>query len=272
MNRSILSLVVALAAGVALQAQAASVRIVADDTFDSYVAGALAGASGGSGFAGAWTGSAGATLVAVDGSDSPMTGSALQFTTPNADNAASRALGETLSGNLLVSFQFQFNGGAIGNNDFLGLWFGNSTGPNIGLKSNCGTGGACTADLFARTTGVAGAFSRNISIGETVELLGYLEKTGGSSVYNRFSLWVDQGDVTAYGSLGAADAVFTGASSVSSFATIGFRTANLDGGTSADSLLVDNLRIAVVPAPGTLALAGAALLLMGAGLGRQRRR
>ena len=136
MNRSILSLVVALAAGVALQAQAASVRIVADDTFDSYVAGALAGASGGSGFAGAWTGSAGATLVAVDGSDSPMSGSALQFTTPNADNAASRALGETLSGNLLVSFQFQFNGGAIGNNDFLGLWFGNSTGPNIGLNSN----------------------------------------------------------------------------------------------------------------------------------------
>jgi len=51
--------------------------------------------------------------------------------------------------------------------------------------------------------------------------------------------------------------------------TIGFRTAFLDD-SPRDSLLVDNLRIAVVPTPGTLALLG--LGLVAAGLASRRRR
>jgi hypothetical protein len=69
--------------------------------------------------------------------------------------------------------------------------------------------------------------------------------------------------------LGVADFVFdTGSSGLTSFSTIGFRTANLDT-SPADRLLVDNLRIGVVPTPGTLALLG--LGLVAAGLASRRR-
>lgn len=248
-------------------ASAMPIAIVASDNFDSYGAGgAIASNNGGTGFAGAWSGVNNTTVVAtVPGADDPMSGNALQFTSPNNDGAAVRTLSSAISSNVFVAFDFQFNGGVINNNDFLGLWFGTSAGPNIGLKANCGgSPSGCTADLFARTTGSSGSFSRNITIGETVSLLGYLEKVGGSSVYNRYSLWVDS-DLSDVGALGAADAVYNGASSISSFSKMGFRTATL---TSADSLLVDNLQIAVVPEPGSLALAGLALL----GLAAARRR
>lgn len=255
-------------AAAATTASAGGVSLVASDTFDSYGIGAVAGANGGTGFAGAWTGSAGVGVVAANASDAPMSGQALRFTTPNTDTAATRTLATALSSSFLVSFDFQFDGGAIGDNDFLGLWFGSTFGPNIGLKSNCGIGGACTADLFVRTSGTSGVFSRNIAIGETVSLTGLFEKVGGSATYNRASLWVGSA-LESYGSMGAADVVFTGASTVGSISTIGFRTAFLDD-SPRDSLLVDNLRIAVVPTPGTLALLG--LGLAAAGLASRRRR
>lgn len=262
------ALSIALAAA-SLAATAAPIVLVASDNFDSYGAGALNGANGGSGFSGAWAGAAGASVVGtVSPADDPMSGNALQFTTPNATNAATRSLNDAISRDVLVAFQFQFNGGSIGDNDFLALWFGDASGPNIGLKANCGDG-SCTADLFARTALGDAAYKQNIQIGETYRMLGYLQKTGGSAVYNKFSLWVGQDMVADTETLSsAAAAVFDiGPSNVSSFSTIGFRTANLDG-TPADSLLVDNLRIAVVPTPGTLALTGLALL----GLGAARRR
>lgn len=254
-------------AAMATTASAASVSYVASDNFNSYGAGALAGANGGTGFSGAWTGSPGANVVATTGADSPMSGNALSFSTPNRDNAASRTLATSLDRAFYVSFDFQFDGGEIGNNDFLGLWFGETFGPNIGLKSNCGVGGNCTADLFVRTEGTGGVFQQNIAIGTTYSVLGLFEKVGNSSTYNRASLWV--GDSLAnVGSLGAADVVYNGASTVSSISSIGFRTANLDT-NPADRLLVDNLRVGVVPTPGTLALLG--LGLVAAGLASRRR-
>jgi hypothetical protein len=254
-------------AATATTVSAAGVSYIATDNFNSYGVGAIAGQNGGTGFSGAWTGSTGASVVATTGADSPMSGNALSFTTPNADNAATRNLATTLTTAFYVSFDFQFDGGAVGNNDFLGLWFGQTMGPNIGLKSNCGIGGSCTADLFVRTEGVGGVFQQNITIGTTYSVVGLFEKVGNSSVYNRASLWV--GDSLAnVGSLGAADVVYNGASTVSSISRIGFRTANLDTNPS-DRLLVDNLRIGVVPTPGTLALLG--LGLVAAGLATRRR-
>lgn len=252
-------LLLALAA-IPVLASAAPIVTVASDNFDSYATGALNGANGGTGFTGAWSGALGATIVDAATSDAPMDGKALQFTRPDNPGAATRTLNRSLSDDVLVSFQFQFNSGAIGNNDFLALWFGDASGPNIGLKANCGDG-SCTADLFARTVLGDAAYKQNIRIGQTYSLLGYLQKTGNSSVYNKFSLWVDQDMVSSTLDLNTAAAVFdVGASNVSSFSTIGFRTASLDGLPQTDSLLIDNLRIAVVPAPGTLALAGLALL------------
>jgi hypothetical protein len=238
----------------------ALVTIAADD-FNSYAVGALNGNNGGSGWGGAWVdaGTTNANVVATVGADTPMSGNAVRIT-GNDTAVATRALADALSGNIIVRFDFQFDAGAVTNNDFLGLWFGNSNGPNIGLKANCGTGD-CTFDIFARTSGSdAGGNFQNVAIGQSYSIMGYLQKTGVSTVYNRFDLWVDP-TADEIATLTGADAFDTGASSISSFSQIGFRTANLSTSTTApvDALLIDNLSISRVPEPGTLALFGLAL-------------
>jgi hypothetical protein len=241
--------------------------VLASDNFDSYANGSIAGANGGSGWAGAWTGSTGVSIVSANGGDSPMSGQVARFGTPNSNNAATRQLAQTVSGAVFVDFLLQFDSGVISNNDFLGLWFGNQDGPNIGLKANCGGTTGCTADLFARTSGSNGSFSTNIAIGQTLRLVGLLEKTGTSTNYNRYSLWVDPtaGELASFT---GADVVFSGNSNLASFSTIGFRSVNL---ASADGVFIDQLNIGTVPEPGSLALVGAALLGLGAVTRRKTR-
>jgi hypothetical protein len=260
------TLVLLSLAALGAAAQAAPVSIIASDDFDSYGTGALGGNNGGNGWAGAWTGSSGASVVTVGSSDSPMSGQAARFGTLVADSAATRQIGQTVNQDAVyIDFLLQFDSGVISNNDFLGLWFGNTNGPNIGLKANCGDG-SCSADLFARTTGTAGAFSTNIDIGETLRLVGLLERIGNATNYNRYSLWVNPtgGELANFT---GADAVFNGNSNIASFNTIGFRSVNLG---SADGVFIDNLSVGVVPEPGSLALVGAAMLGLGAAARRRR--
>jgi len=216
--------------------------VVAQDGFDYK---SIAGANGGTGWNGAWSSTSAAS---VDNNALKING--------NSDSAASRSLATTISGDVIVSFDFTLIEGSLENNDFLSLWFGNANGPNIGLKTNCGDGkNNCINDLFARTSGTdAGGNFQNVASNTTYTLMGHLQKTGNSTVYNRFDLWVNP-SAAEMASLTGWDAFDTGASNISSFSTIGFRSVNISG----EILTVDNLRISQVPEPGTLALLGLAL-------------
>lgn len=229
--------------------------LIAQDNF-TYSNGSVAGLNGGSGWGGAWTGS---TVASVSNSALSITG--------DNNNAATRNLSTTISSDVIIRFDFTFTG-TLQNNDFLGLWFGSTTGPNIGLKANCGTAaGGCIDDLFARTSGSdAGGHFQDVAAATTYSLMGYLQKTGASTKYNRFDFWVDP-TAEEIATLTNADAFDTGDSNISAFSTIGFRSVNIDTG---DTLTIDNLRINQVPEPGTLALLGLALAGM-AGFSSRRR-
>ncbi|XHS79511.1 PEP-CTERM sorting domain-containing protein [Burkholderiaceae bacterium UC74_6] len=246
------------AAALFLAACAAQATPVASDNLNSATLGSLAGQNTGSGWASGWTGSNNVKVVNALAADGAITGDALAFSGADNASAATRVLGSTISAShVLIDFNLQFDAGQIDGNDFLALWFGDSTGPNIGVKGNCdGAAGCNGADLFVRTKGTSGSFSTAMTVGTTYHLYALLEKTGNSSVYNSFSLWVDP-TADEMKNFSGADAVFTGASSISSFSTIGFRNANLD---SNDVVLVDNLNISTVPEPSGIALAGIALL------------
>lgn len=195
----------------------------------------------------------------------------------NGNNLSLGTLSAAQSGDLYISLDINFLAGVINDNDFVALWLDNgstssdhTTRPNIGLKPNSAAGGA---DYFVRTSGTGGAFDTpppQAAVGNTVSLFGHLYKTGGSSVYNRFDLWLngDLGDLP--GLLATTpNATFSGPSSgLTSISNFGIRAANLDSG---DQVQVSNVLIRnSVPEPASFGLVG--LAAAAAALASRRRR
>lgn len=272
MKKLIVSTLVAAALAASSSAMAGATMVIASDNFQSYASGGgIAGSNSGSGgWSGAWmsnqTTATGPTIVDQSGDKS------LQFNTDN-DKAAYRNLNSAVSGNVLIRFEFQYNGAALGTNDFLGLWFGTPDGPNIGLKANCGGAPAgCTDDAFARlslgTNQMLG--NSNLQSGKTYTLLGHLYKGVGSTTYNQFDAWLDPSaaEMSSLTNPQAHSSAAAG-SGIGTFSQMGFRTATLNGGGV--NVLVDDLELSVIPEPASIALFGTAMLAM-AGLRRRRQK
>ena len=195
-----------------------------------------------------------------------LSNSALVFA-GNSDNAAVRELAATQASDVFVDFTLQYSG-VLGGNDFVGLWFGDWNGPSIGLKANCGNTSSattCTNDLFVRTSGSDGYFltGSNLEAGKSYQVFGHLYKSTDkdSAYYDRFSAWFQPTGTD----LMSAVVTAKGKSSLTSFDTLGFRSANIDNKVT---VAIDDLRVANVPEPGSFALMGLAL----AGLFAARRR
>lgn len=227
--------------------------VVATDDFQSYTTGNLNAQNGGSGWAGAWTATSSAESV-VDPVIDLQGNRALQFGSTET-NAAVRRLSVSQTGDVLVDFQIQISG-ALERNDFVSLWFGSSTGPNIGLKGNEDSPSG-TNDIFARTNGTGGAFApnSNLAANVTYHIFGHLYKSVDGGSYNRFALWLDP-TAAEMANLTGADALYSGTSNIASFDTIGFRAANLNNGVT---VRVDSLRIQNIPEPTSIALLGLAM-------------
>lgn len=185
----------------------------------------------------------------------------------NSNTAYTYKFDQAQTGSFILDFTFSYTG-KVGNNDFLGIWFGNEgnekayEGPNFGFKANCDEKGSCTDDLFVRTTGTGGDFIKNSDLkeGVTYHLFAHLYKSTANGVYDRFDMWLNP---TAYEmeSLTGAHASADEKSKISSFDTIGIRTANLNN-------VALHVNAAEVPEPSSVALLGLAM----AGLAFTRRK
>ena len=238
-------------------AGAANATIVtAHDNFD--------GAS--AGWAGNWTLATGKNPAKPPAMIKESGASQALVITGNDDNVAVRTLETRQYADVFVDFTLQYSG-TLGANDFVGLWFGNSNGPNIGLKANCGTTSSCTNDLFVRTVGSGGnyLFGSDLEAGKSYHVFGHLYKSGkNGDYYDRFDAWLKP-SADELMSFKTPDAKMEIKSTMTSFTSLGFRSANIDSNVSVS---IDNLRVANVPEPGSLALMGLAF----AGLAAARRR
>jgi hypothetical protein len=130
--------------------------------------------------------------------------------------------------------------------------------PNLGIKGNRGDGSG-TEDIVARLqlSGSGQVYAVDLNAGETYFILGRLHKStpGVTNDFDLFDIWVNPTN----GASGTPDLTATGTGTISSFNTVGLRTANIDG---LDTFWVDELRYstdfvsATIPEPSSAVLFG----------------
>jgi MSHA biogenesis protein MshQ len=227
-------------------------ELLAIDDFESYSPGSIAGQNGGIGWNGGWTGVINRQQI------TDTSANLLRYSAPNNEFIAGGERGLMLSGSsataatrlissrrtddvVYVSMLVRFDI-ASGNNLFASLWFdqtGFSNVPNIGLKSNRGSGGGAE-DIMVRTRTNNDVYSTPIVNGETYLIVGRMAKTnpGANQPYDQWQLWVNP--ATLSDEPGSPDVSTTGVSDVVSFREIGFRTENL---SASDRVTIDRMAI-----------------------------
>lgn len=128
-----------------------------------------------------------------------------------------------------------------------------SYAPSVGLKTD--QGGAGTSDFQVRWGFSDQQYAGDAQAGDIVGIVAKLSKSTGT-VYDTLELWVTSAytGIPDFSALGAPDATsFNDASTLSSVATIGVFGSHLEAG---DSVLLDNVVMATVPEPMTMALWG----------------
>jgi len=249
--------------------------ILAQETFDTYPLGPLAGQAGGIGWAGGW--SAPGSVVRADVVDGPTRMLEVQLSgAPSSQFAGVRALATPLSQTFFVGYTVRYHAGAewSGANNTFSLHLGtNATQAavlNFGLRGNTAAGSDEFMIRFGTGAPVAGASTGGQLVNETDFHL-VAELTWDGSAYSSAKMWLNPTPTDNVDTPGG-DASLTGFSVANPISHLFWREAVLDAD---DVLRADNLILGstwgdvVVPEPSALSLTVVGCLVL---LARSRKK
>lgn len=237
-------------------ASVGNAAIIAEDDFSAV--------GSGTGWSGDWA-------FQLPGSEAATYSNNAMTVSGNAPAFATRELSSSVSTDFFFSYTMDTSSLTANPNDFVTFWFdspgnvGNTssyiTSPTIGLKVDEGKASG-TNDFMVRfgMDGSTQQFSSDVTLADSdvFGIIGKLSKSGlNGDAFDTLELWVYDtlaGFPPNFASLGAAQATSVGTSFLlTEVGTVGVRSSGLDAG---DTVLLDNITIATVPEPMTMALWG----------------